>query len=65
MDEFLQNSNLDRSEDANLLRSKILELVKEYSEISHPKRNFEEAKPNVPVAGKVYDTAIVKYIKEN
>ena len=55
MDEFLQNSNLDRSEDANLLRSKILELVKEYSEISHPKRNFEEAKPNVPVAGKVYD----------
>ena len=30
MDEFLQNSNLDRSEDAKLLRSKILELVKEY-----------------------------------
>lgn len=55
MDEFLQNSNLDRSEDANLLRSKILELVKEYSEISHPKRNFEEDKSNVPVAGKVYD----------
>ena len=55
MDEFLQNSNLDRSEDAKLLRSKILELVKEYSKISHPKRNFEESKPNVPVAGKVYD----------
>jgi len=55
MDEFLQNSNLDRSEDASLLRSKILELVKEYSKISHPKRSFEEAKPNVPVAGKVYD----------
>ena len=47
MDEFLQNSNLDRSEDAKLLRSKILELVKEYSKISHPKRNFEESKPNV------------------
>ena len=55
MDEFLQNSNLDRSEDASLLRSKILELVKEYSKISHPKRSFEEAKPNVPLAGKVYD----------
>jgi len=55
MDEFLQNSNLDHSDKANLLRSKILELVKEYSKISHPKRSFEEAKPNVPVAGKVYD----------
>ena len=55
MDEFLQNSNLDRSEDAKILRSKILELVKEYSEISHPKKSFEEVKSNIPVAGKVYD----------
>ena len=55
MDEFLQNANLDHSEDAKILRSKILELVKEYSEISHPKKNFEEGKSNVSVAGKVYD----------
>ena len=55
MDRFLQNSNLDRSEDAKILRSKILELVKEYSEISHPKKSFEEVKSNIPVAGKVYD----------
>ena len=55
MSEFLQNSSLDSSKEAHLLRSKILELVKEYSEISHPKRKFVEDKPNVPVAGKVYD----------
>jgi CDP-6-deoxy-D-xylo-4-hexulose-3-dehydrase len=52
---FLLNSNIDRDERSKQLRKRILDLVKEYSNISHNKKSFVPGKSLVPVSGKIYD----------
>jgi len=52
---LLENSKLDSSEKASELRKQILQLVAEYSKISHVKRPFIEGESFVPYSGKVYD----------
>jgi CDP-4-dehydro-6-deoxyglucose reductase, E1 len=53
--DFISNPNLDSQESAKEIRSKIIQLVKEYAEISHKKKEFISGKSFVPTSGRVYD----------
>jgi len=50
---FHSNVNLDLEESAKEIRNKIIQLVKEYAEISHKKKDFVPGKSFVPTAGRV------------
>ena len=52
---FLSNSNLDTEDSAKEIRSKIIQLVKKYAEISHKKKDFTPGNSFVPTSGRVYD----------
>jgi len=54
---FLQNSNLDKTEEGQQLRQKILELVSEYYKYSHNNKKFVPGKTIVPVSGKVFNSS--------
>jgi len=53
-DEFLSNPRIDLEQEAADLRTKILELVNKYSQISHIKKEFQAGKSLVPCSGRVY-----------
>lgn len=52
---FLENSRLDNSHEAGELRKKIIDLVAEYSKISHNTKSFIAGESFVPYSGKVFD----------
>ena len=53
--DFHSNVNLDKDESAKEIRNKIMQLVKEYAEISHKKKDYVPGKSFVPTSGRVYD----------
>lgn len=55
IDEFLNNSKLDTTSRSIELRKQILELVSEYTKISHNLESFIPGETLVPVSGRVYD----------
>lgn len=54
-DVFFENTLLDKTDQAKKIRKNILDLVKNYSLITHNKKPFEAGKTLIPVSGKVYD----------
>ena len=54
LDDILENSRIDDVESSKI-RKHILDLVLEYSKISHKVKNFVPGKTMVPVSGKVFD----------
>ena len=55
--DFLTNSNLDKTKEGQQLRHKILELVSEYCKFSHNDQKFISGKTIIPVSGKVFDSS--------
>jgi CDP-4-dehydro-6-deoxyglucose reductase, E1 len=45
---------IDKFKDAAALKAEILDLVGQYYALAHARKPFDPAKPNVPVAGRVY-----------
>jgi CDP-6-deoxy-D-xylo-4-hexulose-3-dehydrase len=58
---ILKNSKIDNDESSNL-RKNILELVIEYSKISHKKKDFVPGKTMIPVSGKVFDETELQFL---
>ena len=52
---ILENNLLDITNEAKNLRIKILELVKEYTKLSHQPKHFVPGKTLIPASGRVYD----------
>jgi CDP-6-deoxy-D-xylo-4-hexulose-3-dehydrase len=55
IDEILNNSRLDITTRSIELRKQILDLVSEYTKISHNTQKFIPGETLVPVSGRVYD----------
>lgn len=53
--DLLENSHLDVTEEAVELRKTIINLVKDYTLLSHSRQKFIPGKSLVPVSGKIYD----------
>ncbi len=53
--EIQKNSKLDKNQKSKFLREKILDLVKEYTEITHTSSTFIPNENLVSVSGKIYD----------
>jgi len=53
-DKFLENPNLDVKKESADLRKKIINLVSDYAQLAHSKKEFIPGKSIVPVAGRVY-----------
>ena len=54
IEEFLENSNLDNSEESKTLRKKIIDLVAEYYKTTHKNKKYVEGQSSIPVSGKVF-----------
>ncbi len=61
-DEFLSNPEMDVEQESVKLRSKILELVGEYSQITHKSRDFQPGKSPIRCAGRVYGSEEVEML---
>jgi len=59
--DILENSRIDDDESSKL-RKNILELVVEYSKISHKKKDFVPGKTMIPVSGKVFDETELQFL---
>jgi len=59
--DILKNSRIDNDESSKL-RKNILELVVEYSKISHKKKDFVPGKTMIPVSGKVFDETELQFL---
>lgn len=62
---FQDNEEKNMIEKSDLLRSRILELVAEYSAEAFPPGEFVAGKTPVPVAGRVFDTADVQSLVDS
>jgi len=61
LDDILENSRIDDVESSKI-RKHILDLVLEYSKISHKVKNFVPGKTMVPVSGKVFDGTELQFL---
>lgn len=52
--EFLSNPNMDVEQKSAKLRSEILKLVGEYSQITHKSKDFQPGKLSIPCSGRVF-----------
>ena len=60
--DFLQNSQLDNNEEAESLRKKIIDLVKDYFFLVHKKSKFVPGESFIPYSGKVFDEKEIQFL---
>lgn len=59
---FLRNEKLDKNDKGSEIREKILNLVSDYTSISHKAKKFYPGETFVPYSGKVYDENELQYL---
>lgn len=62
IENLLKNSLLDRDNESSELRKEILQLVENYSKISHSKKIFKPGSSVIPVSGRTYDELDLKIL---
>lgn len=62
IENLLENSLVDKNDKSSELRKEILQLVKNYSTISHAKKIFNPGSSVIPVSGRTYDELDLKML---
>ena len=62
IENLLKNSLIDKDDKSSKLRKEILQLVDNYSMISHTKKTFNPGSTVIPVSGRIYDELDLKML---
>lgn len=62
IENLLRNSLIDKDDKSSKLRKEILQLVDNYSMISHTKKTFNPGSTVIPVSGRIYDELDLKML---